>query len=288
MGQRIAIRSLIEQRKAKVGDDGADNAGLPPSIAHSLPLWDIVGERSAEVLEPVLQCSIKTSVEVSILTHTELRASDQKPGVTIPMDPPEHGGLVRFPGQSASILTSLLLRAADVHSPDDAEPQELDGLVGSTVFEAIAGLLYAAFGMSVRLPDNIEPSMIWPLTPPPPEPRLFVQFTLAMDDQPDIRVELLFSDTCESIFSELMQRGDEPMDIGGLSIEVRGVLSRWSATTKEIVSLVPGDRLIIPGGDLADVALEAETAVGTRPLARAELGTIRGRHGLRVLALQSA
>ncbi|MEO1657086.1 MAG: FliM/FliN family flagellar motor C-terminal domain-containing protein [Pseudomonadota bacterium] len=288
MGQRIAIRSLIEQRKAKAGDDGTDSSGLPPSIAHSLPLWDIVAERAAEVLEPLVQCPLQASVELSILTHGELRSTEAKPGVTMAMDPPERGGLIRFPGQSASILTSLLLRAADVHAPEDAEPEELDGLVVTSIFEAIGGLIYAAFGIALRLPPNVEPKMIWPLTPPPPEPRLFVRFTLKITDHPDVHLELLFRDTCESIFSELMQRGEEPMDLAGLSIEVRGILSRWSATTKEIVALEPGDRVIIPGGDLADVALEAETAIGTRPLARAELGTIRGRHGLRVLALAGA
>ncbi|MEM0930117.1 MAG: FliM/FliN family flagellar motor switch protein [Pseudomonadota bacterium] len=288
MGQRIAIRSLIEQRRAKAGEDPTDSSGLPPSISHSLPLWNIVAERAAEVLEPLVQCELKTSVEVSLITHGELRATDPKPGITIAMDPPEGGGLVRFPGQSASVLTSLLLRAADVHAPEDAEPEELDGLVVTSIFEAIGGLIYAAFGIALRLPPNVEPRMIWPLTPPSTDPRLFVRFTLEIQDQPDVHLELLFRDTCESIFSELMQRGEEPMDLAGLSIEVRGILSRWSATTKEIVTLEPGDRLIIPGGDLADVSLEAETAIGTRPLARAELGTIRGRHGLRVLALANA
>lgn len=288
MGQRIAIKSLIEQRKARAGVDGTGTSGLPPSIAHSLPLWDIVAERAAELLESLVQCELETSVELSILTHGDLRATDARPGITIAMDPPERGGLIRFPGNSASTLTSLLLRAADVHAEDDPEPQELDGLVVTSIFEAIGGLIYAAFGIALRLTPNVEPKMIWPLTPPPPEPRLFARFTLKIQDQPDTHVELLFPDTCESVFSELMQRGEAPMDLEGLSIEVRGILSRWSATPKEIVTLTPGDRLIIPGGDLADVALEAETAVGARPLARAELGTIRGRHGLRVLALASA
>lgn len=284
MARKIAIKSLIREARTDHRGGDAEAGRLPPAIAESLPLWNIVAERAGQMLSVLFDAELAADVEVRVATHAQLRKTASAPGVLVFLDPPDKQAFVRFPGRSAQVLSGFLLRAPEIAQPEDIPPEDLDGLVTVPVIEAISGLIYAAFGIPLRLPRDLAFQVVWPLTPPPPEPRLFVAFRLKFANGMHADIEILLRDLQETVFQDLLDRRSRSLDPGTISVPLAGILSRWSSDAADLAHLQPGLRIMIPGGDLQQVTIEAEGVAGGIEIARASLGTVRGRHALKVMS----
>lgn len=286
MTKRIPIRSLIRTRPEPVEADGKETV-LPPAVAESRILWDGLSTHFARALAELCATRVSASFQLSVVTPASYRAEHPEPGLLIPLGDSVDGALVRLPGNSARTLADFLLRARMDRDAPETDMEIVDGLLLREPLERLATLLGEAFGEQLVIPASLEPQRHWPVHVPSSQKRLLARCLLEIGDGMTVTLELLFSDDRAELLAGVMSRSSGSVAPSSLCFEVNGIIGRWFANAEEVSAIEPGRCLVIPGGDPEAVSIEISVSGIERQIAAAALGTVRGRHALKVTSLAS-
>jgi hypothetical protein len=272
MGQRIAIRSLTERKPQRA--ETARQASLPERVLATKPRWDNLALASAEDISSLIGREVEVVAKLALATEESWRQTSRWPGLLQPL---ARGHALRIPGGGARQLSDAMLGSA---SAEIIEPGLLDRLVLTPLIEQIFGVIEKAF--AYRLECAGPPQFRWPIDTPSQDAALLVTLELVSEETELAVIELFLRDG-GTAFAGMEQEARTAQPAESIPLPLTGILSRWKVELEEVSGLKAGQRLVIPGGDLGRIRLETEDASGSILLSHAELGTIRGRHGLRLI-----
>ncbi|MEM1379049.1 MAG: hypothetical protein AAGH41_00340 [Pseudomonadota bacterium] len=287
MTERIPIRSLIDRCKAPEVT-GPSKTALPKPLQDSKLLWDGVAVRYAEKLSDMLGTEVDVSVELIVTNHAAYRQSAPKPGILLPLSDDDGGPLARFDGAASHILAERLLKTRAGTLDENFEPDDNDGLLTRELLVEFAHLLDTAFGLCLPVPEKLYPSVHWPLTPPPSGTRLLAEMALTLSGDERLGFDILFETSLVRFFADLLTGASGSLSPRAVTMDLTGVLSRWSTDVRALSDIQPGSVLIIPGADLEKVSLELGDDGTSTVVAQGTLGTDRGRHALQINDLSEA
>jgi len=283
MPERLSISSLIERQPLNEADASSSHE-LPEVIRLSRNLWDGVAKRFGEMLSDMLEAPISVSISLRMATEHALREEFPKPGILLPVSKPVEDGFFLLPGEGAKQLANLLLRASGEAGDDEDVASSQDGLLVEEIIGALSELTVTAFSMPVAEEGRLVPLIDWPLQAPPHADRLVTNIHISLPNDQTALLLLVFGDDRVAAFEALLDQSGSQVQPQVLPIMLTGVLSRWFADEDEISSIQPGHRLLVPGGSLTSISVEADGSDQSVKIAQAELGTTRGRHALKVTA----
>lgn len=281
MTEQLSIASLINRQPS--GQTESSGAGdLPHALQQSQALWAGLAKRLSVELTELLETDTTVDIALSMEAELSLRVRFPEPGILIPADVPVKESFYLIPRDGAKTLATLLLRSSSTSADKDVTASDQDGLLISEVLGKLSDLAQTAFGRPLSLEPKTRPLTDWPLQAPSPQNRLVVQITLGFNTMSDCDIYFAFGDDQVRDFERILDQSADQIQPHQIYLPISGILSRWHADQVEIAAISPGDRLVIPGGHLEDVMVEIDTSDANLHLARAELGTTRGRHALKV------
>lgn len=286
MTERISIRTLIERCRSREQTTATDS-DLPKPLRDSAVLWDSLGLRLGERLSSEFTTTVGIDVGLSITSMTAFRQSTRYPGLLVPLGSIDKDPIFRFPDSSGRTFADLLLRNSPDNTDGSTEVSESDGLIVRQIAEIVTELMFEAFGLSFTIPAAIMPSTRWPLAPPPTGNRLLVDFKTTIGGIETPGFQILFPDTLARFFADLLTGAGGSLSPKAVCLDVSGVLSRWWTDPDALSALAPGVSVLLPGATLEEITLEVDGSPGAVPtsIGLAELGTVRGRHALKVSTL---
>jgi hypothetical protein len=223
---------------------------------------------------------VEAEIGFSMTSHGELRRKLPEPGLLLPVGPEEDEALIRFPAESALLLTGLLLGdAAGLDVPP--HPSVLDGISMVAVAEPLAELIFDGFGLDLTPDYRRSYQEEWPLTQPPAGARLLATVSFKVGTSAGT-FDLLFPRLNDETLARWAAAAADGLAPSQLKLDLSFLLCRWRSDGRSLASIGPGTEIILPGADLERVDLEIRMDGETKRYARGNVTTRRGRRELTV------
>jgi hypothetical protein len=249
-------------RTAPTGDQ---KLPVPAAVSEEMHRWRALTVQLGNRLTRLVSTPVEAEVSFRMTTHNAYRREWPQPGLVVPVGRGEDSSLLRFPPETALLMTGLLLGDGEGLSVPE-HPSVLDSMAMTMLAEPLAEVLQEGFDLDLQ-PNRALPTLEeWPLTLPPPGERLLGSFTLKIGER-EACFDLLFPPLGDDVLEAWGSRVPGGMCPSRLRLPSHVTLCRWTAEGRSLQNLSIGAEIALPGADLSQVDLEVETGGETRRVA---------------------